>query len=120
MQPDLLDILRHRELPVSSEQLVAYLTGTLGAEESHEVERRLAAADLGQDAWEGLQMLKHSSRLPGIELALNEQLKHQLATAKPKRRRPMVFQWSLLILLVALIIVLCLGAWFLVHTLQKP
>ena len=115
MHPDLHDILSHKDLPITSEQLVAYLTGQLSPADTHEVERKLAGAGLGTDALEGLSMLRNKHALPGIELALNEQLRQQLNEHKPKRRKAMVFQWPLMIALVVLVIALCIGVWFLVH-----
>ncbi|HMP92288.1 MAG TPA: hypothetical protein PKD90_05410 [Phnomibacter sp.] len=119
MHPNLLDILSHAQEPVSSQQLVAYLTGQLNPADSHEVERKLAASPIGNDALHGLMHFSQKEKLPDIEQALNEQLRKQLQPKPKKRRKPLGLPWWQLITLIALLLALCVGVWFAIHFLHR-
>ena len=88
---------------VPEEQLLAYLSGKLSAEEQHEIERLLSEENMESDAVEGLKALSAENTERSVH-KLNQQL-HQL-TYKRKRRTLSLtdHKWGWLAILVILLL----------------
>jgi hypothetical protein len=118
MHPDLLNILSHHDHPIDNEQLVAYLTGKLNAEESHKLESQLTEAGFDEDALEGLMMVQDKKKLSGVQLELNMFLKDKLSQPKKKKKRTPVISLPVLLLITGGIIILILVAWYFLYYLS--
>jgi hypothetical protein len=119
MHPDLLKILSHHDHPIDNEQLVAYLTGQLNAEESYKLESQLSDAGFDEDALEGLMMVQNKKKLSGVQMELNMFLKEKLSQPKKRKKRPELLSWQWLALATGVLILLVVLAWFAIHFLQS-
>lgn len=119
MHPDLLNILSSQDQPIDNEKLIAYLTGSLGAAESQQLEAQLASSGIDQEALEGLMLLSDKKKLPAYQQELNQFLKQQIKTEKRRRRKLMDVSWGWLAAGTAAIILLAILAWYFIHALQS-
>ncbi len=109
MHPDILDILANKEIPISNEQLIRYLTGELSDAENHAIEKQLQSSAIDSDALEGLMMLKNAGQLSTYRQQLKSQLFDMLGQDPQRRkRRKHIFQqsvwiWLAIVLLIALL-----------------
>ena len=114
MKQDLLNILKHREHPISNEQLIAYLTGKLSAAEQHELEEQLATNQMDNDMLEGLQYVKDASKIPGYTFELEQALRNKLGSGRAKRTGIVQANLWWWIGGVVLLLALAIIAWYLV------
>ena len=109
MHPNILDILSNKEIPISNEQLIRYLTGELSDSESHAIEKQLASSNMHADALEGLLLLKNTSKLSTYRQQLKNQLYDMLQQDPPRRKRKKnlflqsAWIWLIIVLLLVLV-----------------
>jgi hypothetical protein len=120
MHPDLLDILTHKDLPITNEQLVSYLTGKLDAAESRAVEQAMSDAGLLEnDAMEGWLQIKNKALVAGLNHDLLQGLHQSLHSQKKKRPRQKLLQLPWIMVMVAGLLALAFVAWWVVFLLQQ-
>jgi anti-sigma factor RsiW len=119
MHPDLLKILSSHEQPIDNEQLIAYLTGELNANESQALEARLLEHGISRDALEGLLMLKDKRKLTSLQTELNLGLKEKLNPAPKKKRKTISPSQPALWLLTGLLLAIMVLVWYFVYFLHK-
>ena len=119
MHPDLLDILQNQQLPITDEQLVDYLTGKLSDEECHNVEKKLAASGLDDEAFEGLMLVNDKTKIRQHALDINKSLLEKLKNQKQnKRQKAKILQINWLIILAVGLLCLIFLAWFVIHKMK--
>ena len=103
---DYKDILSPEDgRPLSEEQLLAYLEGSLSDEERRAVELQLSAEGMESDAIEGLQTLSPEDS-KAMKLRLNAGLQQTLHKKRPKRRGIEGQSWTW----IAIVVILLLAA----------
>ena len=119
MNKDLLNILANSNKDIDNQQLMDYLSGNLSGEPLHDVERSMADNSFLNDAVEGLQQLDKRKDLQAYVDELNSALQKSMAKKKQRRfkRRLKDDPWTYLT--VALVISLCLVAYWIIRFLLK-
>jgi hypothetical protein len=120
MNKDLLNILANSNKDIDNQQLMDYLSGNLSGEPLHDVERSMADNAFLNDAVEGLQQLNNRKDLQVYVDELNAALQKSVAKKRQRRlnRRLKEDPWTYLT--IALVIFLCLVAYWIVRFLLKP
>jgi hypothetical protein len=118
MHNDLLDILSRRELPITNEQLINYLTGKLSDEESHEIEKIIINSGVDNDAMEGLDMVRDKEKLQAYQIQINKALREKLSQKNTTRRRRRVWEFPWLLVLTGALLAFIILIWLIVHLLQ--
>lgn len=113
---DLNDIWNGGKGKLPEDKLLAYLEGRLTAEEMRQVELWLSDDGIESDATEGLKELQPDETMKMVR-KLNTGLQTTL-TAKRKRRTKAISdnKWSWVA--VAVILLLCILAYFIIHSIQ--
>ncbi|HSC52814.1 MAG TPA: hypothetical protein VLC98_04305 [Phnomibacter sp.] len=119
MHPDLLKILSNNDQPIDNEQLVAYLTGKLNAEESHALESKLSGAGFDEDAMEGLMMMQDKKNIGTVQAELNLFLQEKLHQPKKKKKRAELLSWKWLAVATGILILFILLSYFVIHYLLQ-
>jgi hypothetical protein len=120
MHPDLLDILSHKESPISNQQLIDYLTGNMNDEQSNAFEKSIVASGMDNEALEGLQMMRSKEKITQYQLEINKSLRETLQQKKAPKKKKTVIQLPYLIILTVALLALILLLWVLFHFLQSP
>ena len=120
MHPDLLDILSHKESPISNQQLVDYLTGNMNDEQSNAFEKSVMANGMDNEALEGLQMLRNKEKITQYQLEINKSLRENLQQKKFTKKKKNTPQLPYLVILTVALLALIILVWVLFHFLQSP
>jgi len=120
MHPDLLDILSHKESPISNQQLIDYLTGNMNDEQTNAFERSVIANGMDNEALEGLQMLRNKEKITQYQLEINKSLRENLHQKKAIKKKKTTIQLPYLIILTVALLALIILVWVLFHFLQSP
>lgn len=118
MHSDLLDILSRRELPITNEQLINYLTGKLSAEENHEIEKIIISSGIDNDAVEGLEMVSNKEKLHQYQLDINKALRDKLLPKKSTRKKRRLLELPWLLVMTGGLLVFILLIWLIVYLLH--
>ncbi|TAD90011.1 MAG: hypothetical protein EAY75_04715 [Bacteroidetes bacterium] len=120
MHPDLLDILTHKDLPISNEQLVNYLSGKLTPAESQKVEQAITnAGAFENEALEGWLQIKNKQKVEGLNHQLLQGLHQTLHSKKKTRRRHKLLQLPWMLVLAAGLLALAFVTWWIIHLLGQ-
>jgi hypothetical protein len=120
MHPDLLDILSHKESPISNQQLVDYLTGKMDDEQSNAFEKSVISNGMDNEALEGLQMLRNKEKITQYQLEINRSLRENLHQKKSAKKKKNIVQLPYLVILTVALLALIILVWVLFHFLQSP
>ena len=118
MHNDLLDILSRRELPITNEQLINYLTGKLSDEERHDIEKIIMNSGADNDAMEGLEMIGNKEKLYQYQLEINKALREKLQERKPVRKKRKMPQINWLLIGTGILLAFILLTWLIIHLLH--
>lgn len=109
MNNELLNILANSNKDVDNQKLMDYISGTLPADERHELEKQMADSAFINDAVEGLNEIKNKKDLTVFAEQLNTDLQKQLSkknSRKQKRKlkeQPWLYTAIIIILLLIII-----------------
>ena len=117
MKENLKDILSNLNPGIDQETLLLYLQGKLTPEKQHELERQMLDNDFDLDALEGLENFRDKQKLALVLEQLNTDLRKNTKRKKdPRRKRPMQFD-SWLLIAVAIMLLLVVISYFIIHML---
>jgi len=119
MHNDLLDILSNKALPITNEQLVNYLTGSLTEQERHEIEKTIMDSGVDNEALEGLQMVTDKAKILQYQLEISKNLREKLQQKKPKRKRGRHLQLSYILILTGALLAFIILVWLILHFIQS-
>ena len=119
MHPDLLDILSHKESPISNQQLVDYLTGIMNDEQSNAFEKTIMANGIDNEALEGLQMLRNKEKIMQYQMEINKSLRENLHQKKSTKNKKSTIQIPYLMILTVALLALIILVWVLIHFMQS-
>jgi len=115
MKPNLLDILSHQEVPIDSKKLNEYLTGKMDSENEHAIEKEMMqSSELESDAWDGWQQASHKKNILRDAEDINRKLAQQLQPATKRTPRKPIREMPLNWWLLGLLLVLLVGAYFII------
>jgi anti-sigma factor RsiW len=104
---------------IDEDRLLAYLEGTLPAQEQHALEEILEADPFLNDAVEGLAEIKDKEQLRDIAAQINNQLKKQIQNRRKQRRArtKLSDHWGGIFVLVLLLLILL--SWLVIKAMVK-
>lgn len=104
---------------VDTDYLLAYLEGTLPHKEQHDLEAIIEHDPFLNDAIEGLSYIDDKDYLKSITAQINIQLKKQIDSRRQTRHksRKIDDHWGWVA--VAVILILCVMAWLVIHAFLK-
>jgi hypothetical protein len=114
MNKDLLNILANSNKDIDNQQLMDYLSGDLSGEPLHDVERTMADNAFLNDAVEGLQQMGNRKNLQVYVDELNIALQKSMAKKKQRRLKRKLKDNPWTYLAIALVITLCILAYWIV------
>jgi uncharacterized protein YehS (DUF1456 family) len=117
MNKDLLNILGNSNKDIDNQQLMDYLSGNLSGEPLHEVERSMADSAFLNDAVEGLQQLHNRKDLQAYVEELNATLHNNMAKKKARRLKRRLKDTPWTYLTIAMVILFCLLAYWIIRIL---
>jgi anti-sigma factor RsiW len=120
MKDDLKDILSNLNPDVDQAMLLKYLSGQLTPEEQHEVEKRIMEDDFNTEALEGLEQIKNSQHLDLVVEQLNRDLKKKTEKRKAARNKWEIKSDPALWIAIAVILILVVVSYFLIHRSIQP
>jgi hypothetical protein len=115
MADNLKDILSHLSTDIDQETLLLYLQDKLSEEKKHEVEKKLLENEFASDALEGLREFRDKQRVAYLVDALNRDLKKKTEKKKLRRQKMQLKDQSWLYISIAIIIILIIISYILVH-----
>lgn len=118
MHNDLLDILSRRELPITNEQLISYLTGKLSDAERHDIEKIIMDSGADKDAMEGLEMIGNKEKLHQYQLEINKALREKLQDKKTGRKKRKTPQINWLLIMTGALLAFILLVWLIFYLLH--
>ena len=117
MKDNLKDILSNLNSEIDQETLLLYLQGKLAPEKQHELEKQLMENEFTADAFEGLSKFKDKHKIALLVDTLNADLKKKTKTIMhARKKRPIQFDGWLLIA-VAIMLLLIIISYFIIHNL---
>lgn len=119
MRENLKEILSSLNTEIDQETLLLYLQDKLSDEKKHEVEKQLADSDFDADAMEGLQEIKDKKQISYMVEALNRDLKKRVEKKRQLREKLKLKDQSWLYIAVAIIILLIILSYFIIHRMMQ-
>jgi len=117
MKENLKDILSNLNSEIDQETLLLYLQGKLAPEKQHELEKQMLHHDFDLDALEGLQNFRDKKKLALVLEQLNTDLHKKTKTKKDKRKKKPIQIDSWLLISVAIMLILIVISYFIIHKL---
>ncbi len=119
MKENLKDILTNLNPAVDQETLLKYLQGQLSADEQHEVEKSLLDDPFEADALEGLSAIENKQKISSVVAQLNRDLKKKTSQRKKGKLARVVGVETWLLLAIALILLLAVIGYMIIHQMNK-
>lgn len=117
MNKDLLNILANSNKDIDNQELMDYLSGNLSGKQLHDVERSMADNAFLNDAVEGLQQMADQKKLQSYVEELNANLQKNMAKKKERRLRRRLQHTPWTYVAIALVILFCLLAYWIIRIL---
>lgn len=119
MRENLKDILTHLTPEVDQETLMLYLQGKLSEEKQHELEKKLMENEFAGDALEGLQQIKDKKQIAYMVEMLNRDLQKKVEKKKERRRKMTLKDQSWLYVAIAILLILIVISYMIIHRMLK-
>jgi len=87
MSDDLKNILNNSNKDIDNQKLMDYLSRQLSKQDTHELEKMMAADEFINDAVEGLEQFNNVKKLPLSVEQLNRELQKQILKKKHRREK---------------------------------
>jgi len=102
---------------LNDDQLLNYVKGDSMGEDAHAVERKMADSSFVNDGVEGLQQFSSTEKINAYVQDINEDLRHNLAGKKIKKKKGIVnLSWEIIALIM--VILLCILGYVVIEMMR--
>ncbi|HEX5154661.1 MAG TPA: hypothetical protein VFW07_24610 [Parafilimonas sp.] len=103
---------------LNEEELLNYVSGKSGAEDTHAIERTMVGSSFVNDGVEGLQKFSSAQKINAYVQQINEDLQHKLSDKKIRKKRNINIQsWEIIALII--VVLLCILGYVIVEMIRK-
>lgn len=120
MDPELLNILRSREVPIDDQRIIDYLKNELQGDARQQLEQQEMDDAMMQDAMEGLNSIADKTRLELMARELNQHMQQRLADQQKKHREKRKWKDQSWILITIVTVLLLITIGYIVVKMMRP
>lgn len=106
--------IQPNEQPVSQENLIQYLQGSLPTSEIERIEQQMEDDAFLNDALEGLHQLRDAQQIKVVVEDLNQSIQEQVAARKHRRKKSPILSSFWVYVAIILLLILILSAYLII------